>query len=527
MLSSFSLLFLSALLLALFFAFRFHSSSLLKFPPGPRPLPLIGNVLDVPVERPEERFMEWGFHYGDMVYIRLFQQPVIILNSLRVARDILEQRGAIYSDRPRFVLFSELMGWASASTHVRYGPRFRKHRRFVNLTFNQRATTRLQPLQVKETFTLLDGFMQEPELFVQHFRRFAAATILKITYGREIASVDDRFVLLAERAGTLTVESGSPAATLVDYFPIIRHIPTWAPFADFKRKALEARKAVERMMDIPFEIVKEDLRIGRALPSYTSTLLEAHRNPDGKVNPEDEDDIKGSAGTLYAAETTVAVLETFMLAMTRHPEILVKAQKEMDRVVGTERLPDLEDRASLTFLECIFNEVLRWNPPVPLGLPHRLMKDDVYGDYLIPKGSNVLANIHAILHDCPRPNEFNPERYLVDSDLPNPKNVIFGFGRRICPGRHFADTGMWIVISHIVAIFRIVPARNEFGEPIIPPVSFATGFVRHFILSSLYSVGQLRRFGCSNMPLLKNNYVRRRKLQLYEYSWHSVFWNFP
>ncbi|KAF8346573.1 cytochrome P450 [Amanita rubescens] len=475
---SFSLLLLPAFLLIIL---RLYLSPRFKYPPGPRPLPLLGNVLDVPVERPEERFAEWGFHYGDLVYIRLFQQPVLILNSLRAAREILEQRGAIYSDRPRFVLFSELMGWASASTHVRYGPRFRKHRRFVNLTFNQRATARLQPLQVKETFTLVGGFMQEPKLFIQHFRRFAAATILKITYGREITSVEDPFVLLAERAGTLTVESGSPAATLVDYFPIIRHIPTWAPFAGFKRRALEARKAVEKMMDVPFELVKEDLRTGHAVPSYTSTLLEAHRKPDGKVDLEDEYDIKGSAGTLYAAaaETTVAVLETFMLAMTRQPHILVKAQEEMDRVVGTERLPDLEDRASLSYLECIFNEVLRWNPPVPLGLPHRLMEDDFYGGYFIPKGSNVLANIHAILHDCPQPNEFNPDRYLIDNDLPNPKDVVFGFGRRICPGRHFADSGMWIVISHIVALFRIAPVVNDDGKIIVPPVSFATGFVRH------------------------------------------------
>lgn len=474
-------LFLSASFLTLLIFIRRRSLSLYNYPPGPRALPLIGNVLQVPIERPEERFAQWGFHYGDVVYIRLFQQPIVILNSLQAARDILEKRGAIYSDRPRFVLFSELMGWASASTHVRYGPRFRKHRRFVNLTFNQQAASRLRPLQVKEAFTLMDGFIQTPDLFLQHFRRYAAATILKITYGREITSVDDFFVLLAERAGTLTVESGSPAATLVDYFPIIRHIPTWAPFAGFKRKALEARKAVQKMMDIPFEIVKEDLRTGRATPSYTSTLLEAHRQSDGKVDPEDEEDIKGSAGTLYAAaaETTVAVLETFMLVMTRHPEILIRAQGEMDRVVGTDRLPDLEDRPSLTYLECLFNEVLRWNPPVPLGLPHRLMEDDVYKGYFIPKGSNIIANAHAILHDCPQPNEFNPDRYMVDNDLPDPKHVIFGFGRRICPGRYFADAGIWIVLANIIAIFRITPARNERDEPIIPPVSFATAFVRH------------------------------------------------
>jgi len=114
-----------------------------------------------------------------------------------------------------------------------------------------------------------------------------------------------------------------------------------------------------------------------------------------------------------------------------------------------------------------------------LGLPHRLMEDDVYKGYFIPKGSNIIANAHAILHDCPQPNEFNPDRYMVDNDLPDPKHVIFGFGRRICPGRYFADAGIWIVLANIIAIFRITPARNERDEPIIPPVSFATAFVRH------------------------------------------------
>ncbi|PFH50357.1 hypothetical protein AMATHDRAFT_145202 [Amanita thiersii Skay4041] len=460
---------------------RLYLSSRSRYPPGPKPFPLIGNALQVPTEHPEERFAEWGSRYGDIVYIRLFQQPIVILNNLQAARDILEKRGSIYSDRPRFVLFSELMGWASASTHVRYGPRFRKHRRFVNLTFNQRASLRLYPLQVQEAHTLIDGLIRSPELYIQHFRRFAAATILKITYGRQITSVDDPFVLLAERAGTLTVESGSPAATLVDYFPIIKHIPTWAPFAGFKRRALETRKAVETMMNVPFEIVKKDMRKGHAIPSYTSALLEAHRNTDGEVDPEDEEDIKGSAGTLYAAaeDTTVAVLETFMLASTRHPEILVKAQEEMDRVVGLERLPDLGDRASLPYLDCIINEVLRWNPPVPLGLPHRLMEDDTYRGYFIPEGTNVLANIRAILHDCPQPLEFKPERYMVENDLPKPRDVVFGFGRRICPGRHFADNAIYTVISYIVATLRINRVKDEDGNEVIPPAKFTNGFVRH------------------------------------------------
>lgn len=141
------------------------------------------------------------------------------------------------------------------------GARFRKHRRFIHQTFNQRAVPALQPLQEQETFVLLHGLMQTPEVFVQHLRRcviplngrkkqtmilinnirYAAATIIKITYGHKVTSVEDPLVRLgdyphsshstppfltrgisAERAATLTIESGSPAATLVDFFPLMR-----------------------------------------------------------------------------------------------------------------------------------------------------------------------------------------------------------------------------------------------------------------------------------------------------------------
>lgn len=121
----------------------------------------------------------------------------------------------------------------------------------------------------------------------------------------------------ADRAATLTVESGSPAATLVDFFPIMRHIPTWVPvISNFKRKALQARDAVDNMFHQPYECVRQDMvsvllisvlslttgsqQSGKARPSYVSTLIQKYSSPEGHISPEDERDIQGTAGTLYA-----------------------------------------------------------------------------------------------------------------------------------------------------------------------------------------------------------------------------------
>ena len=83
----------------------------------------------------------------------------------------------------------------------------------------------------------------------------------------------------------------------------------------------------------------------------------------------------------------------FILAMILHPEVLAKVQEEMDTVVGHGRLPTFSDRASLPYLESVMSETLRWGVPVPLALPHRLMEDDTFNGYHIPKGTLVFGNV--------------------------------------------------------------------------------------------------------------------------------------
>ncbi|KAF5391971.1 hypothetical protein D9757_003240 [Collybiopsis confluens] len=107
-----------------------------------------------------------------------------------------------------------------------------------------------------------------------------------------------------------------------------------------------------------------------------------------------------------AEDTTVSIISTFFLAMVLHPEVFQKAQTEMDNVVGTNKLPTFEDRDSLPYLECVFKEVCRWNPAVPLGLPHRLMVDDVYRGYHIPKGTTIMDELIKMDNSWPTSSTF-------------------------------------------------------------------------------------------------------------------------
>jgi len=150
--------------------------------------------------------------------------------------------------------------------------------------------------------------------------------------------------------------------------------------------------------------------------------------------------------------------------MALYPEVQKKAQAEIDAVIGPNRLPDFEDRHLLPYINAVVKELMRWNLVTPLAFPHMATNDDEYDGYYIPKGTIVFANGWSILHD-PKffhdPMEFQPERFLkdgkLDPDAMDPACVAFGYGRRICPGRHLSDNSLYINVSCLLAVYDIKP----------------------------------------------------------------------
>ncbi|KAF8696438.1 hypothetical protein AX14_001602 [Amanita brunnescens Koide BX004] len=159
--------------------------------------------------------------------------------------------------------------------------------------------------------------------------------------------------------------------------------------------------------------------------------------------------------------------------MAMFPDAQRRAREELDSVVGGNRLPDFSDRESLPYLDALLLETLRWNPTVPLGVPHTATEDDVYGGYFIPKGARVVGNYWAISRDeelYPDPEQFIPERFLRQEgkqrQLDPALTGAFGFGRRICPGRHLAVHSIWLAMAYTLTLYAISPATDENGVKI-------------------------------------------------------------
>jgi len=184
---------------------------------------------------------------------------------------------------------------------------------------------------------------------------------------------------------------------------------------------------------------------------------------------------------------SVSVMVSFILSMVTHPEVQKRAQDDLDHVVGANRLPLFTDRESLPYIDCIVWECLRLNPVTPLSVPRTVSQDDDYRGFHIPKGTTILPNVWAILHDenfYPDAHLFKPERFADReknvlaglNDIPDP---AFGFGRRMCPGRWLAFEIIWIAVASLLSVYNFRKALDENGLPIEPVVEYTSSLLSH------------------------------------------------
>ncbi|TFK34662.1 cytochrome P450 [Crucibulum laeve] len=481
---------LASLLVALYIWYRKTSTtpSSASLPPGPKPVPLLGNIRDLTTKELWLPASQWAKQFGDVTYLHVLGQGLVFLNSPEAAFDLLDKRGSIYSDKPQLVMVGDLCGCKHMVAFTGYGDESKRQRRLMHKAFGLGAIPSYHPLISTQTNTFLRRLITSPTEYVAHTRRYAGGLTLNVVYGYEAKSNNDPFLSLAEECVNLLSNKIASGGGIwpVDVFPALQHMPDWMPGSGFKKNARVWKAKMEEFVDAPYEFVKESMKSNNYQPSFCSTLLE---DETAQATEDFEFNLKWAANSMYSAsaDTTMTTVSHFLLAMMQHPEVLLKAQKEIDAVVGDERLPEFADRERLPYLDAILSETWRWGVPVPLNLPHRLMEDDVYRGMHIPKGSLVFGNIWAIVRDeriYPNADAFDPERFLR-SDLDeetkrkmNPRNYVFGFGRRLCPGNNLVESSIWLLLACMIATLDISKARDETGKVVEPEVKFENPIFR-------------------------------------------------
>ncbi|KAI0076583.1 cytochrome P450 [Panus rudis PR-1116 ss-1] len=469
--------------ISVWFYRRQQNTQRLPYPPGPKGLPFIGTPNGIPLVEPYKQFIHCSKEYNsDIIRFKLMGTDFVVINSLEGIQELFDKRSSIYSDRPYLTMLSELVGFSWAMPNIGYNDEWRAMHRTFDLAFSKHKLKEYQPIISEAIEHLLQRLETSPEKFIDHFQYTSSRIIMRLTYGIDIASEGDPYVEIAERAmATFGIAAGE--SYLVDVFPILKWVPSWFPGASFKRRANAWRPYVKAMADKPFEHVK-DRMVSLNSPamiswcSITPFISEKERDDSPMYSNQPTSSQGGIA-------TTVSSLTSFILAVVLNPEIQTRAQEEIDKVIGRDRLPDYSDYDILPYVGAIVNEALRWHPAIPIGIYHRLQEDDEFKGYFLPKGSICIANSWAILHDekvYPDPLKFNPDRYFDasgqwDPNVLDPSAAAFGFGKRTCPGRYFGKRNLWTQIAAILAKFNISRALDENGNEIIPEEEYQPGLL--------------------------------------------------
>ncbi|GJJ10296.1 hypothetical protein Clacol_004522 [Clathrus columnatus] len=453
---------LPGLALVLFLLYKAVSIKHLRqpapFPPGPEPLPVLGNILDMPKTQPWKTFSQWGKEYGGIVHATALGTHYIIINDPQYAVELLDKKGKIYSDRPRLMMAGEIIGWGDSPPLCQLSETWSEYRRLLASFIGSRSKVeQFSDVLQRETNELLKRMLDNPINFVDHFRSFSGTIVLRLTYGYKAASENEPLVRLVVETLRQFSETTISNAFLVDVLPILRFVPSFFPGAAWKRKAIRYRECLDETLRKPYEWTKQQM---------------IH------LNEREERILQWAAVGIYGGgtETTVAALTSFILGITRHTTELQKAQSEIDAVIGKDRLPTLEDRSRLPYFEALCLEIHRKYPFGPLGLPHVPREDDVHDGYYIPKDSVVIANLWQFCQDeklYPNPQVFSPERFIGDMKQLDPMEILFGYGRR-----HLAEAALWLACANIIAAFDIRPPIKD-GKYMIPPGNFLDGSVTH------------------------------------------------
>ncbi|KAI0821983.1 cytochrome P450 [Trametes gibbosa] len=428
----------------------------------------------MPKFKPWYGYRELCAKYGELVYMHIFGAPIIIIGSAEVADELLNKRSKNSPDRPLNPVI-ELSGQDLNFAVIPYGQWWRRHRRAFWQQFHPGMLNKYLPVQRVWAHKFIASLPAgAPSQVTGDIRFTFQGAILEIVYGIVVENRNDNRLLIVS-AALDAIQRSTPGHFAVEIFPVLQYLPSWFPGASFQIFA-ESKLANDRLKHELFAGVQEGLANGEAHPCVALELIQSidyNENPDLLYEEEEIAKDVCAVAVEGSADTLGFTLEAFLIAMTHFPEVQKKAQAELDAVVGPDRLPDFGDSDKLVYINALVRECLRWHVSSPVGAPHRTLHDDELNGYFIPRGTSVVTNVWGILHD-PKvyadPMAFRPERFIKDGQLDpsvlDPRDLMFGFGRRICPGRYLALPSLFINIVSLLHVFDIGPPLDEDGHPI-------------------------------------------------------------
>ncbi|KAH8195803.1 hypothetical protein TruAng_010046 [Truncatella angustata] len=515
--------FVTLFLCVLYSAFKYgHRKK--DMPPGPKTLPFIGNLHQLPKAYTHIKFTEWARRYGGLYTLKLGNATMAIITDRSIVKSTVDKKSNIYSHRPQSYVSHDLITNGNHLLVMFYGNKWRTFRRLIHQHLTEDMVEREHLSIVNaEAVQLVRDYMLYPEDHMLHPKRFSNSISNSIIYGIRTSHVRSEYMRrlynLMESWSEL-METGSTPP--VDIFPWLKLLPQKL-FRNYKKRAQAVGKQMEGLYEDTLQAV-----IKRRETRNTGSFMDVVLDQQEKTElPRDQLRFIGGVLMEGGSDTSSSLILAIVQALILNPEVQDRAHREISAVVNEDRTPVWSDMANLPYINMIVKEGHRWRPILPLCFPHALGQDDWVEGKFLPKGTIVVINSWG-MHMDPQvwedPEKFNPDRYrdhpllapgyVAGGDWKKRDHYGYGVGRRICPGMYLAERNMLLSIAKLIWAFKFERITGPDGRTVPIDSDPVTGYHNGFLYCP-------KEYGCK--PVLRSQKVKETILREFEDIESTVF----
>uniref|UniRef100_A0A8C5X457 unspecific monooxygenase n=1 Tax=Malurus cyaneus samueli TaxID=2593467 RepID=A0A8C5X457_9PASS len=434
-----------------------------KMPPGPPPLPILGNLMQVKPSNLAKTLEKLSEEYGPVFTVHLGSDPVVVLHGHDVVKEALVDRADEFAARGHMpigdrannglgIIFSNNELWLqvrrfSLTTLRNFG----MGKRSIEERIQEESDYLLEEIKKKRV----------PSIFNISYCS-VSNVICSVVFGKRFDYKDKKFLALMNNMNNIIANMNSHWGQLYQMFPKIMdylpgpHNKIFAEFDALKAFVAEEVKLHEASLDpnSPQDFID----------CFLSKMQEEKDRPNSSFHMKN---LITSAFDLFIAgtETTSTTIRYGLLLLLKYPKIQEKVQEEIDQVVGRSRKPCVADRTQMPYTDAVVHEIQRFIALVPL-------------DYIIPKGTTIFPILSSVLRskEFPNPYEFNPEHFLNKNGTFKKSNFFMPFsaGKRICPGEGLARMEIFLIIATILQNFTLKSVVDPQELNITPTLSGTT-----------------------------------------------------